>query len=194
MNIVKTYGNYIKKKYRRHPPRQVPTKTITSDYFQQFRTRTFCRKKDCRKAYQQLNMLGVKNRVFTRWTTFNGPGVIRSHLLEIFHWFGLSRALHEMLLRLSQEFFFFFYITAQKAVEIASTSCSFLSQRFYRCRTVSQLFHLLKTWCDTPPWVWVQYWGEFVKIETGIAGLLTRSMNFFLMVRRRWNTMHSCAL
>ena len=59
MNIVKTYGNYIKKYAGTHPA--VSRKMIDIGlHLEQFRTEHFA-EKTMPKAYQKLNTLGVKN-------------------------------------------------------------------------------------------------------------------------------------
>ena len=59
MNIVKTYGNYIKKYAGTHPA--VSHKMIDIGlHLEQFRTEHFA-EKTMPKAYQKLNTLGVKN-------------------------------------------------------------------------------------------------------------------------------------
>lgn len=68
MNIVKTYGNYIKKYAGTHPA--VSRKMIDIGlHLEQFRTEHFA-EKTMPKAYQKLNTLGVKIR-FMRWNTRN---------------------------------------------------------------------------------------------------------------------------
>ena len=59
MNIVKTYGNHIKKYAGTHPA--VSRKMIDIGlHLEQFRTEHFA-EKTMPKAYQKLNTLGVKN-------------------------------------------------------------------------------------------------------------------------------------
>ena len=62
MNIVKTYGNYIKKYAGTHPA--VSRKMIDIGlHLEQFRTEHFA-EKTMPKAYQKLNTLGVKNTFY----------------------------------------------------------------------------------------------------------------------------------
>ena len=88
MNIVKTYGNYIKKYAGTHPA--VSRKMIDIGlHLERFRTEHFA-EKTMPKAYQKLNTLGVKNTLHaleypesTVWCNLFAP-------VEIFQCFGLS--------------------------------------------------------------------------------------------------------
>ena len=95
MNIVKTYGNYIKKYAGTHPA--VSRKMIDIGlHLEQFRTEHFA-EKTMPKAYQKLNTLGVKNTLHaleypesTVWCNLFAP-------VEIFQCFGLSALSMECL-------------------------------------------------------------------------------------------------
>ena len=94
MNIVKTYGNHIKKYAGTHPA--VSRKMIDIGlHLEQFRTEHFA-EKTMPKAYQKLNTLGVKNTLHaleypesTVWCNLFAP-------VEIFQCFGLSAPFHGM--------------------------------------------------------------------------------------------------
>ena len=119
MNIVKTYGNYIKKYAGTHPA--VSRKMIDIGlHLEQFRTEHFA-EKTMPKAYQKLNTLGVKNTLHaleypesTVWCNLFAP-------VEIFQCFGLRA--HSIFPRFSQDLRAKTILsTAQKAVELPPRS------------------------------------------------------------------------
>lgn len=121
MNIVKTYGNYIKKYAGTHPA--VSHKMIDIGlHLEQFRTEHFA-EKTMPKAYQKLNTLGVKNTLHaleypesTVWCNLFAP-------VEIFQCFGLSALSMECLSRFSQDLRVKTILsTAQKAGELPPRS------------------------------------------------------------------------
>ena len=121
MNIVKTYGNYIKKYAGTHPA--VSRKMIDIGlHLEQFRTEHFA-EKTMPKAYQKLNTLGVKNTLHaleypesTVWCNLFAP-------VEIFQCFGLSALSMECLSCFSQDLRVKTILsTAQKAGELPPRS------------------------------------------------------------------------
>lgn len=117
MNIVKTYGNYIKKYAGTHPA--VSRKMIDIGlHLEQFRTEHFA-EKTMPKAYQKLNTLGVKNTLHaleypesTVWCNLFAP-------VEIFQCFGLVRFPWNVFPRFSQDLRVKTILsTAQKAGEL----------------------------------------------------------------------------
>ena len=139
MNIVKTYGNYIKKYAGTHPA--VSRKMIDIGlHLEQFRTEHFA-EKTMPKAYQKLNTLGVKNTLHaleypesTVWCNLFAP-------VEIFQCFGLS-ALSMFLSGFTCEDYFI-----DRAKPGNCLHALFLSQRFYRCRRLRNYF-TCQTRCD----------------------------------------------
>lgn len=121
MNIVKTYGNYIKKYAGTHPA--VSRKMIDIGlHLEQFRTEHFA-EKTMPKAYQKLNTLGVKIR-FMRWNTRNPrSGVICLHQWKFssasdsvrFPWNAFPRFSQDLRAKTILS-------TAQKAVELPPRS------------------------------------------------------------------------
>lgn len=95
MNIVKTYGNYIKKYAGTRP--DVSRKMIDVGlHLEKFRTEHFA-PKEMPNAYRKLNTLGVKNTLFalehpeqTIWSNLFAP-------VEIFQCFGLNALSMECL-------------------------------------------------------------------------------------------------
>ena len=120
MNIVKTYGNYIKKYAGTHPA--VSRKMIDIGlHLEQFRTEHFA-EKTMPKAYQKLNTLGVKNTLHaleypesTVWCNLFAP-------VEIFQCFGLSALSMECLSSFLSGFTKTILSTAQKAGELPPRS------------------------------------------------------------------------
>ena len=124
MNIVKTYGNYIKKYAGTHPA--VSRKMIDIGlHLEQFRTEHFA-EKTMPKAYQKLNTLGVKNTLHaleypesTVWCNLFAP-------VEIFRCFGLSALSMECLSSFLSGFTCEdYFIDRAESRGIASTLCSY---------------------------------------------------------------------
>ena len=124
MNIVKTYGNYIKKYAGTHPA--VSHKMIDIGlHLEQFRTEHFA-EKTMPKAYQKLNTLGVKNTLHaleypesTVWCNLFAP-------VEIFQCFGLSALSMECLSSFLSGFTCEdYFIDRAESRGIASTLCSY---------------------------------------------------------------------
>ena len=124
MNIVKTYGNYIKKYAGTHPA--VSRKMIDIGlHLEQFRTEHFA-EKTMPKAYQKLNTLGVKNTLHaleypesTVWCNLFAP-------VEIFQCFGLSALSMECLSSFLSGFTCEdYFIDRAESRGIASTLCSY---------------------------------------------------------------------
>lgn len=145
MNIVKTYGNYIKKYAGTHPA--VSHKMIDIGlHLEQFRTEHFA-EKTMPKAYQKLNTLGVKNTLHaleypesTVWCNLFAP-------VEIFQCFGLSALSMECLSSFLSGFTCEDYFIDRAESRGNCLHALFLSQRFYRCRRLRNYF-TCQTRCD----------------------------------------------
>lgn len=145
MNIVKTYGNYIKKYAGTHPA--VSHKMIDIGlHLEQFRTEHFA-EKTMPKAYQKLNTLGVKNTLHaleypesTVWCNLFAP-------VEIFQCFGLSALSMECLSSFLSGFTCEDYFIDRAESRGNCPHSLFLSQRFYRCRRLRNYF-TCQTRCD----------------------------------------------
>lgn len=121
MNIVKTYGNYIKKYAGTHPA--VSRKMIDIGlHLEQFRTEHFA-EKTMPKAYQKLNTLGVKNTLHaleypesTVWCNLFAPWKFSSASDSVrFPWNVFPRFSQDLRVKTILS-------TAQKAVELPPRS------------------------------------------------------------------------
>lgn len=124
MNVIKTYGNYIKKYAEPHP--EFSRRMIDIGLrLEQFRTEHFAAK-EMPEAYQKLNTLAVKNTRFalehpdqTVWSNLFAP-------VEIFQCFGLNALSMECLSSFLSGFTCEdYFIDRAEQKGIASTLCSY---------------------------------------------------------------------